>query len=136
MGGEGTVGRWYGQQPRLMTADFIHPTPPGAAIVAGLLVDNLSAGYNRWKRAHGIAVQQQQPASQPLTTPSPTALQSTTPQPVKQPVTTVPIPKPSAATPDIEPAPTAPPPAQEPPAKDEKPPETKPPETKPPDAAP
>ncbi|GGH06654.1 GDSL-type esterase/lipase family protein [Silvibacterium dinghuense] len=54
MGGEGTVGRWYEAQPRLMTADLIHPTPPGALLVANLLMENLNAGYDRWKRTHGI----------------------------------------------------------------------------------
>jgi lysophospholipase L1-like esterase len=125
MGGEGTVGRWYDAQPRLMTADFIHPTPPGAAIVGSLLVDNLYAGYDRWKRAHGIAIQQQQPVPKPVPQPS------TAPQPAKLPLTTQPVEKPSAATP--EPAPAAPLPDAEPPAKNEKQ-DEKPPETKPPDA--
>lgn len=56
MGGDGTMGRWYAAQPRLVTADFIHPTPQGAAIVAGYMIDNLYLGYDRWKRMHGIAV--------------------------------------------------------------------------------
>ena len=56
MGGDGTMSRWYAAKPRLVTADFIHPTPQGASVVAGKLVDNLMAGYDRWKRLHGIAI--------------------------------------------------------------------------------
>ncbi len=56
MGGDGTMARWYAAKPRLITADLIHPTPDGAVIVARLFVDNLYAGYDRWKRAHGIGV--------------------------------------------------------------------------------
>ena len=132
MGGEGTVGRWYGGQPRLMTADLIHPTPPGAVLVANLLVSNLYAGYDRWKRAHGITVQptgSSQPGTQ-QPAPRPVQTQPTTPQPVA---------KPSAAQP-AEPPPTAVQPKEQAPVKndnvptkeaapaeDEKAPETKPP---------
>jgi len=56
MGGEGTMARWYTASPRLVTADFLHPTPQGASLVAGLFMDQLSLGYNRWKRQHGIAL--------------------------------------------------------------------------------
>ena len=56
MGGDGTMARWYAAKPRLITADLIHPTPDGAVIVARLFVDNLYAGYDRWKAAHGIGV--------------------------------------------------------------------------------
>ncbi len=54
MGGEGTVARWYAATPRLVTADLLHPTPQGAAVVAGFFVDQLSLGYDRWKMRHGI----------------------------------------------------------------------------------
>lgn len=54
MGGDGTFARWYAAKPRLVTADLIHPTPQGALIVAEQLVGNLSLGYDRWKRTHGI----------------------------------------------------------------------------------
>ena len=65
MGGDGTMSRWYAATPRLVTADFLHPTPQGATIVAGLFVDQLSLGYNRWKMQHGIPL----PAENPATTP-------------------------------------------------------------------
>jgi lysophospholipase L1-like esterase len=55
MGGDGTMARWFTATPRLVTADFLHPTPQGASIVAGLFVDQLGLGYNRWKMQHGIA---------------------------------------------------------------------------------
>ncbi len=54
MGGEGTIARWYAANPRLVTADLLHPTPQGAATVAGFFVDELSLGYDRWKMRHGI----------------------------------------------------------------------------------
>jgi lysophospholipase L1-like esterase len=54
MGGNGTMARWFAATPRLVTADFLHPTPQGASIVAGLFVDQLGLGYNRWKMQHGI----------------------------------------------------------------------------------
>jgi lysophospholipase L1-like esterase len=48
MGGAGTMARWYTSQPRLVTADFIHPFPAGARKV-GVLVDNaILAGYSRY----------------------------------------------------------------------------------------
>jgi hypothetical protein len=65
MGGDGTMSRWYAATPRLVTADFLHPTPQGATIVASLFVDQLSLGYNRWKMQHGISL----PAENPATTP-------------------------------------------------------------------
>ena len=65
MGGDGTMARWYATSPRLVTADLLHPTPQGATIVAGLFVDQLDLGYNRWKMQHGIAL----PAASPASTP-------------------------------------------------------------------
>lgn len=56
MGGDGTMARWYGASPRLVTADLLHPTPQGASIVASLFVAQLGLGYNRWKMQHGIAL--------------------------------------------------------------------------------
>jgi lysophospholipase L1-like esterase len=56
MGGDGTMAKWYGASPRLVTADLLHPTPPGATIVASLFVEQLGLGYNRWKMQHGIAL--------------------------------------------------------------------------------
>lgn len=56
MGGDDTMARWYAASPRLVTADLLHPTPQGATIVAGLFVEQLGLGYNRWKMQHGIAL--------------------------------------------------------------------------------
>ncbi len=43
MGGEGTMGRWYDGQPRLVTGDFTHTTKAGSDRVARLLVGALRA---------------------------------------------------------------------------------------------
>jgi len=43
MGGEGTMGRWYEGEPRLVTGDFTHTTKPGSDRVARLLVGALRA---------------------------------------------------------------------------------------------
>lgn len=43
MGGEGTMGRWYGSEPRLVTGDFTHTTKAGSDRVARLLVGALRA---------------------------------------------------------------------------------------------
>jgi lysophospholipase L1-like esterase len=72
MGGEGTMSRWYAASPRLVTADFLHPTPQGAAIVASLFVEQLGLGYNRWKMQHGIPL----PAAIPATAPKAEAPQA------------------------------------------------------------
>ena len=34
MGGAGTMARWYAAQPRLVSADFIHPYPAGGKQIA------------------------------------------------------------------------------------------------------
>jgi lysophospholipase L1-like esterase len=49
MGGAGTMARWYDSQPRLVSADYIHPTPAGARIIAQAFVRELTAGLNRYK---------------------------------------------------------------------------------------
>ena len=49
MGGAGTMARWYDSEPRLVSADFIHPTPAGARIVAQAFVLELIDGLNRYK---------------------------------------------------------------------------------------
>jgi lysophospholipase L1-like esterase len=49
MGGEGTMGKWYNGEPRLVGADFIHPMPLGARIVGELLYNALQEGYNGYK---------------------------------------------------------------------------------------
>jgi len=45
MGGAGTMGRWYHAQPRLVSADFMHPMPAGAAKVGALFEGALMQGY-------------------------------------------------------------------------------------------
>lgn len=49
MGGPGTMGRWYTGEPRLVSADFIHPMPAGARIVGTLFYQALVDGFNRYK---------------------------------------------------------------------------------------
>ena len=49
MGGEGTMARWYAAEPRLVSADYIHPMPAGAKIVGELLYGALRDGYNEYK---------------------------------------------------------------------------------------
>lgn len=49
MGGEGTMGRWYESEPRLVGADFIHPMPAGANLVGDLLSSALMKGFKSWK---------------------------------------------------------------------------------------
>ncbi|WP_321476788.1 GDSL-type esterase/lipase family protein [uncultured Paludibaculum sp.] len=49
MGGPGTMGKWYMAEPRLVSADFIHPLPSGARIVGTLLYQALIDGYNSYK---------------------------------------------------------------------------------------
>ena len=53
MGGEGTMARWYDTQPRLVSADFMHPLPAGAKKVGVLLYQALEAGYQRYKAKQG-----------------------------------------------------------------------------------
>ena len=49
MGGQGTMGRWYHAEPRLVSADFIHPLPSGARIVGTLFYKAIMEGYSRHK---------------------------------------------------------------------------------------
>ena len=49
MGGQGTMARWYVAQPRLVTADFMHPLPGGAKRVGTLLDEALLDGFARYK---------------------------------------------------------------------------------------
>jgi lysophospholipase L1-like esterase len=46
MGGAGTMGRWYHAQPRLVSADFMHPLPAGAAKVGALFEEALVKSYD------------------------------------------------------------------------------------------
>jgi lysophospholipase L1-like esterase len=73
MGSSGTMARWYAASPRLVTADLLHPTPQGAAIVAGLFVDQLQLRYDRWKMQHGIALP---PPPSAVTAPKPAQKQA------------------------------------------------------------
>ena len=49
MGGEGTMARWYESQPRLVSADFMHPLPAGAKKVGVLLYQALDSGFRQFK---------------------------------------------------------------------------------------
>jgi len=49
MGGAGTMSRWYNAQPRLVSADFIHPYPAGGKIVAAAFVKQIESGLARYK---------------------------------------------------------------------------------------
>lgn len=62
MGGPGTMAKWYAAQPRLVSSDFIHPLPGGAAIVGRLLSSALCDGFDRFKSAH-VRAQRNGPTS-------------------------------------------------------------------------
>ncbi|MGO9262632.1 MAG: GDSL-type esterase/lipase family protein [Bryobacteraceae bacterium] len=49
MGGEGTMSRWYNAQPRLVSGDFIHPTPGGGKLIAAIFAREIGFGLNRFK---------------------------------------------------------------------------------------
>ncbi len=55
MGGAGAMGRWYQAQPRLVSADFMHPLPAGAAIVGGLFESALVKSYEDMPKAVNIS---------------------------------------------------------------------------------
>jgi len=50
MGGAGTMAKWYAARPRLVSADFMHPLPAGAAIVGGLFENALVRSYEETGR--------------------------------------------------------------------------------------
>jgi len=52
MGGEGTMGRWYESQPRLVGADFMHPLPGGARKLGVLLDQALETGFRQYQARH------------------------------------------------------------------------------------
>jgi len=54
MGGAGTMAKWYSAQPRLVSADFIHPLPAGAAIVGRIVEEALMKGYAGYKAANRL----------------------------------------------------------------------------------
>ena len=43
------MARWYSAQPRLVSADFIHPYPAGGKRIAVTFTQELNAGLNRFK---------------------------------------------------------------------------------------
>jgi lysophospholipase L1-like esterase len=51
MGGAGTMAQWYAAKPKLVNADYLHPTPGGAAKVGSMLDEALREAYDRWKAA-------------------------------------------------------------------------------------
>lgn len=75
MGGEGTMGRWYEHEPRLVTGDFTHTTKPGSDRVARLLVGALRAA-----RADRDAGNGDRPRAAPGDAASPTARRTPRPQ--------------------------------------------------------
>ena len=56
MGGEGTMARWYATQPRLVSADFIHPYPAGGKLIAQIFVREILSGLNRFQLRNASAV--------------------------------------------------------------------------------
>ncbi|HYL36380.1 MAG TPA: GDSL-type esterase/lipase family protein [Bryobacteraceae bacterium] len=65
MGGEGTMGRWYQSQPRLVSADFMHPLPGGARKVGVLLDQALESGYRQFQASHRPEFARQTEGTQP-----------------------------------------------------------------------
>uniref|UniRef100_Q01PX5 Putative transmembrane protein n=1 Tax=Solibacter usitatus (strain Ellin6076) TaxID=234267 RepID=Q01PX5_SOLUE len=55
MGGTGTMARWYAAQPRLVSADFIHPYPAGGKIIASVFTREIMAGLERFQLRKEIA---------------------------------------------------------------------------------
>jgi lysophospholipase L1-like esterase len=49
MGGAGTMARWYAAQPRLVSADLIHPFPAAGKQIASVFVREIEAGLARFK---------------------------------------------------------------------------------------
>ena len=49
MGGAGTMARWYVAQPRLVSADLIHPYPAAGKQIASVFVREIEAGLARFK---------------------------------------------------------------------------------------
>jgi lysophospholipase L1-like esterase len=55
MGGAGTMARWYTAQPRLVSADLIHPYPAGGKQIASVFVREIEAGLARYKLRHAVS---------------------------------------------------------------------------------
>lgn len=64
MGGEGTMARWWENQPRLVSADFTHPLPAGARKVGVLLYQALEQDYRQFKMKQSQRIAQQSPTGQ------------------------------------------------------------------------
>jgi lysophospholipase L1-like esterase len=62
MGGEGTMARWYESQPRLVSADFMHPLPAGAKKVGVLLDQALESGFRQFKARQEQRLAERMPA--------------------------------------------------------------------------
>ena len=62
MGGEGTMARWYENQPRLVSADFTHPLPAGAKKVGVLLDQALESGFRQFKARQEQRLAEHSPA--------------------------------------------------------------------------
>ena len=43
------MARWYEAHPRMVSADFIHPSPAGAKLVGNLLYQALIDGFTKYK---------------------------------------------------------------------------------------
>jgi hypothetical protein len=56
MGGDGTMGRWYTERPRLVSADFIHPYPAGGKKIAVTYTREMVNGLNNFKLRQTSAV--------------------------------------------------------------------------------
>jgi lysophospholipase L1-like esterase len=52
MGGDGTMARWYSAEPRLVSADLIHPFVEGGNIIASSFTVEIEKGLNRFKSGH------------------------------------------------------------------------------------
>jgi lysophospholipase L1-like esterase len=62
MGGEGTMACWYESQPRLVSADFMHPLPAGAKKVGVLLDQALESGFRQFKARQEQRLAERAPA--------------------------------------------------------------------------
>ena len=49
MGGEGAMGRWFRQEPRLSGGDFRHATPAGYRVIGEMFYRALLMGFRRYE---------------------------------------------------------------------------------------
>ncbi len=103
MGGEGTMARWFEQEPRLVTSDLTHPTGMGADRLAQLLVTALVDGFRAWQTGTPLPAPSATPTPAPRPSPSafasPAADASPEPSPVPSVEPSPAISEPSAAPP-------------------------------------